>query len=289
MQHKFIERSFSMRVYVIGARGRFGQAISNEFSDANIIELDRRTYESWVCPGVDGQVSQFFDKKTEENTYVFVASGILDPSLSEEELRAVNYYLPRNIIDGATKLGIKVITFGTVMELIRATKNQYIRSKIELADYIEEIGSPSKRALHIQMHTLYGSGLPNRFMFLGQILDAILTNRQFHMTSGLQLREYHHSADEAQVVRFIATSDNYGVTQISHGKPLSLREIAEGIFESFSMKYLLHTGSLPEPEDDNYSRVFTSSDIPPEMSFRDTLPAIIKYVKDCYSSQKEQL
>jgi hypothetical protein len=128
---------------------------------------------------------------------------LLDPKLPEELLLGVNYCLPQNIIKGTTKLGAKVITFGTVMELIRTTKNPYIKSKITLSDYVEELSTKSNKALHIQMHTLYGAGQPNSFMFLGQILDAILNNKPFHMTSGRQLREYHHIVDEAKVVKYM--------------------------------------------------------------------------------------
>jgi hypothetical protein len=57
---------------------------------------------------------RYFDKCSNEEAAVFVASGLLDPKLPQEDLLRVNYHLPKNLIDGPANLGIKIITFGTV-------------------------------------------------------------------------------------------------------------------------------------------------------------------------------
>lgn len=274
-----------MKFYLIGSRGRLGQAVANEYAGNDIMPLDRSIYADWSRPGAHDLISHYFEKLSNEGATVFVASGLLDPKLPQVDLLRVNYYLPKNLIDGVTKLGIKVITFGTVMEGLLQAKNSYIQSKAALSEYVSSVAAEGKPAIHVQIHTLYGVGQPSPFMFLGQMLAAIRNNAPFHMTSGRQLREYHHLSDEAKAIRQIAKFAPPGVLNLSHGKPLSLRAIAEGVFQALGKDSLLGVGSLPEPHEENYEKVVNPSEMLQHVEFRDSLPAIIQYVHECLSCQ----
>ena len=67
-------------------------------------------------------------------------------------------------------------------------------------------------------------------MFLGQILSALKNDEAFKMTSGCQLREYHHFLDDAEAIRTISGLKITGVVNLSHGKPVSLKDIAQASF-----------------------------------------------------------
>ncbi len=275
-----------MTYYLVGARGRLGQAIAYEYADNKIMSLDRSIYENWAIPGLQDQVSRYFDKRSKEGATVFVASGLLDPKLSQEDLLRVNYHLPKNLIDGAAKLGIKIITFGTVMEGLLQSRNPYIQTKIKLGEYISAAAANGSPAIHLQLHTLYGVGQPSSFMFLGQMLAAIRDNVQFKMTSGRQLREYHHLVDEAKAIRKIADSTLSGIVNVSHGKPLSLKIIADGVFQALGRDDLLCVGALSEPPKENYEKILNPIEILQQVAFRDSLPAIIQYMKECHSCKE---
>lgn len=272
-----------MTFYLVGGRGRLGQAISHEYADSEIVSLDRSIYEGWSQPGASDKVSRYFDNRSNEGATVFVASGLLDPWLSTDDLLKINYHLPKNLIDGATKLGIKVITFGTVMEKLQQSKNPYVQTKTALGEYVRAVASASSPAVHLQIHTLYGVGQPSPFMFLGQMLTSIRNNAPFKMTSGRQLREYHHLADETKAIRQIAKSAPPGVVNVSHGKPLSLRAIAESVFHALGKDELLHVGALPEPPEENYEQVLRPTEILQRVEFRNSLPAIVQYMRECNS------
>ena len=126
-----------------------------------------------------------------------MTSGLLDPNRNYEDLLRINYHLPKNIIDGVRYLGMRVVTFGTVLERSLRPKNNYVTSKLALSNYIEALDATYQTTSHLQLHTLFGKGQPNRFMFLGQILSALKKNKPFFMISERQLREYHHYDDEA--------------------------------------------------------------------------------------------
>ncbi len=275
-----------MTHYLVGARGRLGQAIAHEYADNEIVSLDRSIYKSWSQPCVADQVSRYFDKCSNEGATVFVASGLLDPKLSQEDLLRVNYHLPKNLIDGGAKLGIKIITFGTVMEGLSQSKNPYIQTKTALGEYISTAAATGSPVIHLQIHTLYGVGQPSPFMFLGQMLAAIRDNVQFKMTSGRQLREYHHLVDEAKAIRKIAGSTLFGVVNVSHGKPLSLKMIAHGVFQALGRDDLLRVGALPEPLEENYEKILSPTEMLQQVAFRDSLPAIVQYMKECHSCQE---
>jgi len=210
-----------MAFYLIGGGGRLGRAIASEYAESNIVLMNRVVYGCWSQDGAADQVSSYFDQNVSEESTVFVASGLLDPNLPEEDLVKVNYTLAKNVIDGASKVGLKVITFGTVMECLIESKNPYVRSKKKLSEYVKKMANDKVSIKHIQLHTLYGSGHPSPFMFLGQMLLAIKSNQPFKMTSGRQLREYHHLEDETAAIRLISDSSVFGVVNLSHGQPNS--------------------------------------------------------------------
>ena len=238
-----------MKCYLIGAKGRLGQAIAAEYSDTEIVTLERSIYQEWSAPHAADKVAQYFDSPANKTATVFVAAGLLDPNLPTDELMQVNYHLPKNIIDGASKLGIKVITFGTVMEGLLKTQNAYIQSKTRLSEYVKSVASDDQLAIHLQMHTLYGLAEPSSFMFLGHMLSSIRHDKPFKMTSGKQLREYHHLTDEAKAIRLLATYAMPGVSDISHGKPITLKAIAENVFQALGKSDLLDISALPDPSE----------------------------------------
>jgi hypothetical protein len=87
-------------------------------------------------------------------------------------------------------------------------------------------------------------------------------------------------------IKIIAQGESLGVINMSHGQPITLRALAEKVFDFFGQSQLLRVGSLPDLPDENYDKIFHPSEIIQQVSFRDTLPAIIKYMRDCYLQKK---
>ncbi len=108
------------------------------------------------------------------------------------------------------------------MEELVSSKNRYVQSKTLLNHYVKSLNSQHNSVAHIQLHTLYGVGAPSPFMFLGQILSALRNDSVFEMTSGCQLREYHHFLDDTEAIKQILESQTTGVVNLSNGKPVTL-------------------------------------------------------------------
>lgn len=268
-------------IFVIGGRGRLGQAIIASYPNDNVISINRHIYQDWWQNDSQDKISHFFEPWSDSNSIVFVTAGILDPRISQEEHLKVNYLLPRHLIEGATKVGLRVVTFGTVMERLIANKNPYIYSKAMLGNYVSDFSAAEKLAVHLRVHTLYGIGQPSPFMFLGQIYHALRNQVVFEMSPGNQLREYHHIDDEVRAIGVLVEAETNGILDLSHGEPVSLKAIASYIFKAFNAESLLRVGALQEPKEENYGTVFQRSDLLLKIEFRKTLPAIVNYLKAC--------
>ena len=265
-------------IILIGGSGRLGRAFAKYYGAKEVISLDRSMYSDWHLPVKKKEVYLYLKAYSEAKASILICAGILDPSKSVDLIEKVNYDLPRAVIEVAIELGIRVNTFGTILEEMGGLNNPYVNSKKRLAKYVEKVSTNDAQILHVRLHTLYGYGLPSDFMFIGQIIEALKYKKKFHMTSGLQLREYHHYEDDVRAIKVLNNKGTSGITDLSHGDPIQLRALAKDIFDSFGIQDQLTLGSIERPEDDNYTRLYKKNKILESFNFRSTLPALRAYV-----------
>ena len=268
-----------MKVYLVGGRSRLAIAIARAYKKNEVVLLNRSIYSGWSKPGAAELVSRFFEKCSDEGAIVFVTSGLLDQNVHYDDLLRINYHLPKNIIDGVRLLDIRVVTFGTVLERSLQSKNKYVESKLALSNYIRSIDISSQATTHLQLHTLFGIGQPDEFMFLGQIQSALKKNKPFFMISGRQLREYHHCDDEAKAIKRTVNSSCSGIINLSHSKPIYLNSIASSVFNAFGKSELLHSIEEAEPDNAIYEESLLKNTII-KKGFRDPLTSIVSYMKE---------
>jgi len=107
---------------------------------------------------------------------------------------------------------------------------------------------------HFQLHTLYSENLPKPHMFLGQLLNAIKENRKFRMSSGNQLRQFHHTSDVAKsVVSSIPRIESNSVIQVAGGDSIRLIDLATRIFSQIGVLENLEVGALGDQANEIYS------------------------------------
>lgn len=273
-------------ILVIGGRGRLGQAIARQYGPGEAVCVERAVYQDWAEPHAQASIDAFFAPLAGKDASVFVTSGLLDPKLSPDEIWKVNVELPRNIVEAGCRHGVRVTTFGTVMEALLADHNPYVRSKVALGRYVADKAAAGAAVAHVRVHTLFGGGAPSPFMFLGQMLAALEQGTPFKMTLGKQLREYHHVDDDARAIRQLDEAATTGVLDLSHGAPVSLADLAYAVFGTFGVPGQLQIGALPEPREENYGTVFARSPLVAQLPFRDTLPAVVAYLEQCGAARK---
>lgn len=266
---------------VMGSRGRLGRALVASFAPGKVVTPDRAVYADWWKEGAADEVAAYLADQAGAVDALYLAAGVIDPRCAAEDHDRVNYRLARNVIEGATRVGIRVVTFGTIMEVLlgERSSNPYIASKTRLGNFVQNLANTCGTALHIRVHTLYGGGPPDTFMFLGQMYRAIAEQRPFAMTSGEQLREYHHIEDEVTAISLLVASDARGVVNLNHGAPVTLKSLATYVFECFGCQELLQIGGLCSPEAENYGVSFERASELTSIRFRETLPSVAEYLR----------
>lgn len=265
---------------VIGARGRLGRSLISHLPASEAVALDRSVYSSWTQSGASKAVAEYLQRYSGTDHVIYIAAGLTDPRRSLEDHIQVNLVLAQNVIEGASRRGIRVVTFGTIMEEIVGpdSQNPYFDSKRRLNNYILE-ASHEAAVLHIRIHTLYGGGAPNPFMFLGQLLDAIRRHETFRMSTGAQLREYHHVDDEVTAIARLVSAGTTGAMNLSHGAPVRLRDLARYVFEQFGRLDGLEIGAVASVNSDNFDRVFERPPNLDDIIFRDTFSSVVEDLK----------
>jgi nucleoside-diphosphate-sugar epimerase len=214
---------------------------------------------------------------------VVFANGRTDPRFSPSELLFSNFEFPQLVVEtlGARVRDARFLTLGTIMERFPAAcaANAYLASKARLGQWMAE---QSARAFaHVRLHTVYG-GAPKRHMFLGQMADAISSGKVFKMSSGQQLREYHHAEDIALSLAAILEREwDFGsAVEISSGAPLRLCDLARGVFSSFGKESLLEVGAISGASGENTEQVFPRSEAWLLPASREPLAGVVESLRE---------
>lgn len=259
---------------LIGGRGRLGQALLRHSGHRNVRLIPREVYENWWQTGSAEQAAHYFALNATAGDIVCVLSGVLDPNQPQDVHDQVNFALPSHVAEGALEAGLRVVTFGSVMERFMALPNRYVATKARLAERISRLAEGGAPAVHLQIHTLYGGGPPSPFMFLGQMYEALKEQRPFAMSSGRQIREYHHVDDDAVAIKLMLDAGVSGIAHISHGEAITLRDLALGVMKAIGKESQLLLGELPDPPSDNFAGVLERTALLHDVNFRETVPAV---------------
>ena len=275
---------------ILGANGRLGSALCRALGPYGVVAPPRHVYSNWWRANLTPTIREFLGNLSPRIQVIHIAAGVIDPSGSSEAHCQVNLELPLRILDVASSLSIRVITFGTVLETLGDAEfdSGYVPSKITLGREVEARARDGVDALHIRLHTLYGGGDPAPFMFLGQMLSALRASRSFEMSTGKQLREYHHVDDEGLAICTLAAARVKGSLLLSHGDALPLVELAQRCFEHLGSGSLLRVGVVPTPLNDVFATRFAR---PPQLKrypFRDARLAVPEYLKTCIDRETPQ-
>lgn len=268
-------------ILLIGRNGNLSKAIQYYFLSEDIHVVGSEVSNQWVTSTSNEDIEVYLDNLKEKPNIVLYASGIIDPRAPLKDLLNINFHLPRMLEEISFKRNFKLVTFGTIMEKFDAIaeSNPYIFSKRQYLDYLLQSGHSKSNTLHLQIHTWYGGDSLKPFMFLGQMYSAIQKREVFRMSSGGQLREYHHIHDDLSVLKSLLGFDANGVIEINHGETITLKALAEYVFSNFDLSNLLQIGTLPSPEQEIFRIEYSPSGHLKVENFRKTLPGVVEYFK----------
>jgi nucleoside-diphosphate-sugar epimerase len=256
------------QVVLFGAGGQLGSALARRLPTAK--------HASWRAPALpDGPLD------------IVIANGLTDPKADAAALAAANVAFPQHIAAMAAGRDARLLTLGSVMEKFpeACRANAYLAGKEELARWMAA-RTPAGRCCHLRLHTVFG-GPPHPHMFLGQMVQALAAGRTFRMSSGEQLREYHHADDIAgSIAALLSRPWDKAIVEVSHGQPLRLAALARAVFAALGRTELLEIGAVAAAPGENRERTFPRS---PDWLIgrpRETLPAVIDWVRACVADRR---
>lgn len=264
-------------IMLVGRRGNLSLALQQICQETEIQIIGSDIAQKWTVNGGERLIEKDLEDLRIKPDLIINAAGEINPSAGYSRLRGINYHLPRNLEKYSRHRGIKLVTFGTIMENFKELSNcnPYLWSKFEFYDYLTKEIESNVNLLHLQIHTWYGVANPNPGMFLGQILRALLMKEEFKMSSGNQLREYHNIYDDLSAMQYLISQNTTGIVQVNHGEALPLREIATTVFNSFSALNLLKIGSLDTSKLEIMAKQFEPNKLLAPVKFCATMPGII--------------
>ena len=268
-------------ILLIGKHGMLSRAIQDQLQDENLVIVDSGLARQWSNQNSRFEILEFMKSLQKLPKLIINSAGQTNPHSHPDLLLAANFNLPKNLFQFSEAVGIKLITFGTIFENIKelGNSNEYLKSKYKFYEYIQDKAHIQSQILHIQAHTWYGGHSLHDHMFLGQAFNSIKRGINFEMTSGRQLREFHHIDDDMNAFELLLNQNISGVFQLNHGFPLTLQTLAESLFDHFGMPEKLKLGHLPTPNVENSKITFEASRLLSEVRFRDTIPGVFSYFR----------
>lgn len=267
------------QVVILGKNGNLSKSLKEVFPHATVVPKEK--YMNWLAS--PGELIKFYSTlgNSDELPDVYNCAGITDPSIDQNEINLVNYELPIFLGEQSKKLDFRLVSFGTVMELLPkySASNRYLESKLRLYNQLISDINWLDRNIHIQLHTLYGGSHIHRHMFLGQIFHAISSKEEFHMSGGEQIREYHHIDDDAKAIKQLTSNAGGRLIDISHGQPERLKDIAIFLFGHFNSLELLNVSARIEDKNDNKTIIFKKTDDLSDSLFRPTMGNLVSWLE----------
>ena len=244
--------------------------------------MSKAVYGDWILSSSPAKIAEYFKVNGLLSPIVVNTVGILDPKKSQSQIEKVNVDFPLKLLDAIEPCNGRLATFGTILEEFPdlCEFNPYLASKLKLSNALRATESNvASNFVHFRLHTWYGGLHLQPHMFLGEMINAINSNEVFHMSSGKQLREYHHIEDDVDCIIQLLENNMGGILQINHGDARPISEIAQNIFRYFDKESLLDIDYSSEPPGENLLTRFQPFKLSSSITFRPIFPNLTSYLE----------
>lgn len=125
-------------------------------------------------------------------------------------------------------------------------------------------------------------------MFIPSLITTLMSNRDFEMTEGYQLRDFIYISDLVDAMLLISENQNhYGeVFNIGSGQSLMLREIASTIAKDLNMEQFLKIGTIPYRQNEvmryktSIDKIYRAFGWKSKVCFEKGIELTIRYYRD---------
>jgi nucleoside-diphosphate-sugar epimerase len=269
-----------MRTLIVGSSSNLSRALQqycfNFDEPFDLVSTELLKY--WIENSSGTEIEALLESKTLSGdvSRIVYAAGLTNPQFSPRVLETINVDLPLRIARLFSTSEVIVMFPGAFMENFPrfCRTSVYLSTKLTFAQRLEQI---SGNWINLRFNQWYGMRELRSHLFLGQAIDSIRNRREFSMSDGMQLREYHHIEDDVRVFFHCLENSYQSHVDVTHGEFLRLRDLASELFESFQSSHLLQLGKLKTNPDDNFDRYFPYNLKLSGLNFRKTREGILDY------------
>ena len=105
-------------ILLLGGSGVLGTAFQEKLNSHQITLVSRENIMKWMSKDGPSHIEAFIEGLSIKPSLIINAAGMTNPLALESELLAVNYQLPLNLIGVGKRHGVRIVTFGSIMEEI---------------------------------------------------------------------------------------------------------------------------------------------------------------------------
>lgn len=271
-------QSQNQAVFLLGASGNLGNVLAQKFNSREVIDFRPLEYKVFFDGSklIRDEVDVLKKELSRYEKSIFVIATGATSKLDEALAYKSNFLFPSLLIDAVINQDVKFVTLGSVNEYSRI-ENSYLDSKRSLSKWIDEKGY-TNYVYRFKLHTVYGGHRADSEMFISQVVKSLKYRQTFNMSSGLQIRKYHHVQDIAQKIYLDIFSKKPGQFVLESGEYIKLVDLAKKIFAEFSAEDLLIIDEEDYLPNEVYTKVVPLCEVE-YFDSRPLFPAILDWVE----------
>jgi UDP-glucose 4-epimerase len=299
------------RILITGSSGFIGTnlliSLKSQNYDIAVIDRSHNTKFENVTNYIGDICDYSFVEKTIldfQPNKVFHLAGYKNRSSNIEEVSLslkVNLMGTLNLYQALTKVSTleSIITLGTTDEY-GIHNSSFIESSIEnpISPYGfgklcgTQLAQFFNRSFNLPVIILrptiaYGPYQAND-MFIPSLISTLISNSDFKMTEGKQLRDFIYISDLVDAMLLISESQNYNgeIFNIGSGDSLKLREVASTIAKDLNKEHFLKIGSIPYRSNEvmkymtSIDKVKNKFGWKPKIDFKKGIELTVKHYRD---------
>lgn len=274
------------RFIILGTNGNLARSLGNILRVPKCDFLDRRQVARLFSSNIERMElgNRLTEIASKQKLFVLICAGETNPSSNVEDLFHLNVRLPLLIGRLLPENNSTLVTFGSVMEsyLDEQMMNPYVLSKLTLTKNLTK--QSQFNYVHFRVNTWYGGPNNQKHMLIGGIEHSLRARVPLRISSGTQLREYHHILDDCfAFLKILTTRPTTHIIEISSGENLTILRLCTEVLTYFNSLELLHVSGIPDPKGENYLHLGKRNEFVKDHFFRHSIMGIAAYLESILS------
>lgn len=272
------------KTYVlVGSTGAVGSCLTSHLPDSTIAISGQRV-RHWISQSNSRNFKMALETDlpnlSKSSLVLINCVGITNPLGNIDELVKVNYEFPLRLLQSLDEKIATFVNFGSVLEsFVQDDTNAYLNTKVRISTALRMFDTKT-RLINFKLNTIYGGYKNPAHLLIGQLENSIKMRTTLPLSSGSQIREYHHLRDVSIVLSDIIQQGSvFGEIDLNYGFATTIRDVIYQVMRNLNLDHLLDFDFREDPVNDNYNYWPSKSEYLKGYTFRDPVAGITSYLQ----------